>query len=171
MILLFTKFTGALLTITGPPEPVASNPHLRRDLAERWNPAPARLTLGDHHLAEGEAGDGDEFEIGDGERDAHDRDGLRGRRGHMTNGQPQARNNEPHNIHEPATGTRAGLANYCPAERPQNVARDTEAGERSRDRDDRDQRDHTPEDVPQEQWNSAKNDPNDVEKQAHNYPA
>ena len=118
-------------------------------------------------LPKGEAGDRDHLEVGDGQRDANDRDGLRGGGSDVADGEPQARDQEPHDVHDARARSHARLVDDAFAKRPQHVTGDAEAGNARGDRDDEDAGEESREEVSQEEREPSEEEPDDVEQGTH----
>lgn len=88
------------------------------------------------HLSEGETRDRDELEVGDGQRDADDGDGLEECGGDVANGEPEASDDEPDDVHDSRSGACIRLRDHCATERPQYESGDAPASDGGWDRDD-----------------------------------
>ena len=114
-----------------------------------------RLRIIDHHLAEGEAGDRDELQIGNRQGNTDDGDGLEESRDDMSDCQPDTGNEKPDQIHQRRTSTSSRHRDNSFTEGPDNVARNAERGDTRRDRHDENTREQSEKDVVQEQYETA----------------
>ena len=121
------------------------------------------LTGLDDLLAEGEAGDGDELDVGHRQRDPNDGDGLCGGGGDVADRKPEPGDEEPDDVADPTHGAGSGRGNRLTPEGPQHVGGDAEGCDAGGDRDDEQAGDQTEEDVAEEEPEPAEDDPDDVE--------
>lgn len=99
------------------------------------------LAVAHDHLSEGETRDRNELQVGDGEWDTDDGDGLDERGNDVADSEPEASDEEPDDVHDGRSCTCVRLRDNCSTERPENESGDAPARNGCRDRNDEDEGD------------------------------
>lgn len=130
---------------------------------------PLSLSLVGAHdvFTEGEARNGNHFNVGDGERNTDDRDRLKNCRDEVAKGQNPARQEKPDDVHEPGPGPSPRFGHNNPAKWPKHEIRDPQACDSCGQGDDEYNGEDADDKILEEEDESSKYEPDQVEHDAH----